>query len=128
MSARLAGSLLSRTSRSSSYRLSQAHLQLPFHAAPTRTMATAIPKTMKGVQIEKIGGVEVLDYRTDLPVPTPMEGEILVKNDFVGINYIDVYVYPILIAHRTLSTDLPSQLHPNWPLPLPQARDPGSRR
>ena len=47
-------------------------------------MATAVPKTMKGVLIEKTGGVEVLDYRTDLPVPTPKEGEILVKNDFIG--------------------------------------------
>lgn len=46
---------------------------------------------MKGVLIEKTGGVEVLDYRTDLPVPTPKEGEILVKNDFIGINFIDTY-------------------------------------
>lgn len=52
-------------------------------------MATAIPKTMKGVLIEKTGGVEVLQYKTDLPVPTPAEGQILVKNDFMGINFID---------------------------------------
>ena len=58
-------------------------------------MATQIPKTMKGVIIEKTGGVEVLDYRTDLPVPTPKEGEVLVNNEFVGINYIDTYgFYP----------------------------------
>lgn len=56
-----------------------------------RTMATEIPKTMKGVLIEKTGGVEVLQYKTDLPVPTPKEGEVLVKNDFIGINYIDTY-------------------------------------
>lgn len=49
-----------------------------------------IPKTMKGVLIEKTGGVEVLQYRTDLPVPTPKEGEVLVKNDYSGINYIDM--------------------------------------
>jgi NADPH:quinone reductase len=60
-------------------------------------MATVIPKAMKGIQIDKIRGVEVLDYRTDLPVPTPKEGEILVKNDFIGINYIDMYVCPILL-------------------------------
>lgn len=51
----------------------------------------SLPKTMKGVLIEKTGGVEVLQYKTDLPVPTPKEGEILVKNDFIGINYIDTY-------------------------------------
>lgn len=51
-----------------------------------------IPKTMKGVLIEKTGGVEVLDYKTDLPVPTPKQGQVLIKNDFIGINYIDTYV------------------------------------
>jgi NADPH:quinone reductase len=54
-------------------------------------MAPSIPKTMKGVLIETTGGVEVLQYKTDLPVPTPKEGEVLVKNDFIGINYIDTY-------------------------------------
>ena len=47
-------------------------------------MATSIPKTMKGVLIEETGGVEVLQYKTDLPVPSPKAGEVLVKNDFIG--------------------------------------------
>lgn len=46
---------------------------------------------MKGVVIEKTGGTEVLKYKTDLPIPEPKEGQILVKNDFIGINYIDTY-------------------------------------
>jgi hypothetical protein len=53
-----------------------------------RTMAS-IPKTMKGVIMEKNGGTEVLQYKTDLPVPEPKEGQILIKNDYVGINFID---------------------------------------
>lgn len=44
---------------------------------------------MKGVLISTTGGTEVLEYITDLPVPEPKEGEILVKNDVVGVNYID---------------------------------------
>jgi len=44
---------------------------------------------MRGILIEKTGGVEVLQYRTDLPVPEPKEGELLVKNEYIGINYID---------------------------------------
>ncbi|TAQ85134.1 hypothetical protein B7494_g6552 [Chlorociboria aeruginascens] len=56
-----------------------------------RTMASSVPATMKGVLIEKTGGVDVLEYKTDLPVPFPKEGEVLVKNDFIGINYIDTY-------------------------------------
>jgi len=51
----------------------------------------SIPQTMKGVIIEKTGGVEVLQHKTDLPIPKPEAGEVLVKNDFVGVNFIDTY-------------------------------------
>ncbi|KAI9732326.1 MAG: NADPH:quinone reductase [Cirrosporium novae-zelandiae] len=62
------------------------------HLHPTsRTMATSIPKTMNGILIEKTGGTEVLDWHTDLPVPTPSANQILVKNSYIGINYIDTY-------------------------------------
>ncbi|KAL8794173.1 MAG: hypothetical protein Q9195_003241 [Heterodermia aff. obscurata] len=46
---------------------------------------------MKGVQATNFGGPEVLQYKTDLPIPTPRGGEILVKNEFIGVNYVDVY-------------------------------------
>lgn len=62
--------------------------QLTPKTTRARTMAS-VPKTMKGVIIEKNGGTEVLTYKTDLPVPQPKEGQILVHNDFVGVNYID---------------------------------------
>ncbi|KAI9774009.1 MAG: NADPH:quinone reductase [Geoglossum umbratile] len=52
---------------------------------------TTVPRTMKGVVVEKTGGVEVLEFRTDIPVPEPGEGEILVKNEYIGVNYIDTY-------------------------------------
>ena len=48
-----------------------------------------LPKTMKAVLIEKTGGTDVLQYKTDVPVPEPKEGEVLVKNEYIGINYID---------------------------------------
>ena len=47
---------------------------------------------MEGVVINKTGGSDVLEFKTDLPVPQPKEGEILLKNDFVGVNYIDTFV------------------------------------
>lgn len=50
---------------------------------------SSLPKTMKAVLIEKTGGTDVLQYKTDVPVPQPKEGEVLVKNEFIGINYID---------------------------------------
>ena len=81
----LSTSLLSSSTRRTAALASQLSRNSFAH---TRTMAS-IPKTMKGVIMEKNGGTEVLQYKTDLPVPEPKEGQILVKNDFVGINYID---------------------------------------
>ena len=59
-----------------------------------RGMASSqdIPKQMCGVVINSTGGTEVLEYKEDIPVPSPGEGEILVKNEYTGINYIDTYV------------------------------------
>ncbi|KAF2259655.1 NAD(P)-binding protein [Lojkania enalia] len=50
-----------------------------------------VPSIMNGVQIQRFGGPEVLQYKTDLPVPSPGYGELLVKNDYIGINYVDIY-------------------------------------
>jgi len=49
-----------------------------------------LPSTMKAVQIQKTGGVDVLEY-VDVPVPEPKDDEVLVKNKFIGVNYIDTY-------------------------------------
>jgi NADPH2:quinone reductase len=59
--------------------------------------STSIPTIMKGVILDKTGGPEVLQYKTDLPVPVPQEGEVLVKNDFIGVNYVDMYALPLLL-------------------------------
>ncbi|CAM1503301.1 Fc.00g080770.m01.CDS01 [Cosmosporella sp. VM-42] len=60
-----------------------------FFSTSTPTMAP-IPQTMKAVQIPKNGGVEVLEYK-DIPVPTLADGQVLVRNAYAGINYIDTY-------------------------------------
>lgn len=52
-------------------------------------MSTEIPKTMRGILVEEVGGPEVLQYKTDLEVPKPGEGQVLVKNEYAGLNYID---------------------------------------
>ena len=57
---------------------------------------------MKAIRIESHGGPEVLRL-TDVPEPTPTEGQLLVRVEAAGVNFIDVY-------HRT-------GLYPN-PLPL----------
>ncbi|KAI1383264.1 NAD(P)-binding protein [Hypoxylon trugodes] len=52
---------------------------------------SSVPSTMKGVIIDKTGGTEVLQYKIDLPVPAIVDGQILVKNDYIGVNFIDTY-------------------------------------
>jgi NADPH2:quinone reductase len=45
---------------------------------------------MKAVQINKNGGTEVLEFN-DVAVPKAGEGQILVRNQIAGLNYIDTY-------------------------------------
>ena len=45
---------------------------------------------MKAIQIQQTGGPEVLTY-TDVPIPTPGPGEVLVKVHASGVNFIDIY-------------------------------------
>ena len=46
---------------------------------------------MKAVVVEQIGGPEVLQFKTSYPVPTPQAGQLLVRNNISGVNYIDTY-------------------------------------
>lgn len=45
---------------------------------------------MRAIEIREIGGPEVLDL-VDLPEPVPGSGELLVRVEAVGINFIDTY-------------------------------------
>jgi len=45
---------------------------------------------MKVVVADPVGGPENLKY-VDVPVPEPGEGEVLVKVEAIGVNYIDTY-------------------------------------
>ncbi|KAK5991318.1 putative quinone oxidoreductase [Cladobotryum mycophilum] len=49
-----------------------------------------IPATQKVVSIAKNGGTEVLEYK-DAPVPALAANQVLVKNQFAGVNFIDTY-------------------------------------
>ena len=52
--------------------------------------ATPVPTQMKGVIIETTGGVDILQYKTDLPIPVHKEDEVLIKNDLVAVNFRDM--------------------------------------
>lgn len=48
-------------------------------------------RNMKAIQIKQNGGLEVLEH-VDLPIPQLKNPEdILVKNKYIGVNYIDTY-------------------------------------
>ena len=49
-----------------------------------------LPETMHGVQLTGHGGLEKLVYRTDLPVPRPGVGEVLIRVAAAGINNTDI--------------------------------------
>jgi NADPH:quinone reductase-like Zn-dependent oxidoreductase len=49
-----------------------------------------IPRTMKAVLLRNHGGYEQLDFRDDVPVPVPAEGEVLVRVGAAGVNNTDI--------------------------------------
>jgi NADPH2:quinone reductase len=65
-----------------------------------RTMTTiTVPNKQAAIFYEEKGGPEVLKYTTEFPVPSDISAtEILVKNRYAGVNFIEVYfrlgVYP----------------------------------
>ncbi len=53
---------------------------------------------MKAIQISRTGGPEVLEP-VELPTPTPGPGQILVRHEAIGLNFVDTYMrsglYPV---------------------------------
>jgi len=49
-----------------------------------------IPRTMKAVLLKGHGGLEQLEYRDDVPVPTPAAGEVLVQVGAAAVNNTDI--------------------------------------
>ncbi len=45
---------------------------------------------MRAIQVSEIGGPEVLQY-VETPEPAPGPGEVLIKAEAIGVNYIDTY-------------------------------------
>jgi len=50
-----------------------------------------IPERMKAVLLTGFGGPEKLEYRTDVPVPRPGPGEVLIKVGAAGVNNTDIW-------------------------------------
>lgn len=50
----------------------------------------SIPETMTAVLLTEHGGLETLDYRSDVPVPNPGPTEVLIKVAAAGVNNTDI--------------------------------------
>jgi len=76
---------------------SKGHKFYSTRAGPARSFGTGrrhmstIPSTQKAIVIRENGPAENLKYETDFPTPTLSDGQVLVKNEFTGINFIDTY-------------------------------------
>jgi NADPH:quinone reductase-like Zn-dependent oxidoreductase len=55
-----------------------------------RTAVSPLPSTMSGVLLTGHGGFDRLVYRTDLPVPVPGAGEVLVRVGAACVNNTDI--------------------------------------
>lgn len=49
-----------------------------------------LPRTMSGVYLTRHGGPEALEYRTDIAVPVPDAGQVLVQVLAAGVNNTDI--------------------------------------
>jgi NADPH:quinone reductase-like Zn-dependent oxidoreductase len=63
-------------------------------------MTPVIPATMSAVLLTGHGGIEKLEYREDVPVPVPGEGEVLIRVGAAGINNTDINTGPAGIRSR----------------------------
>ncbi len=55
-------------------------------------IVSALPQTMAAVLLTRHGGLDALDYRTDVSVPTPAAHEVLIDVHACGMNNTDVWV------------------------------------
>lgn len=51
---------------------------------------TNIPEKMSGVYLNGFGGFDKLEYKTDIDVPSPKKGEVLIKIGAAAVNNTDV--------------------------------------
>jgi len=49
-----------------------------------------LPTTMAAVYLTAHGGLDKLEYRTDVPLPQPGVGEVLIQVGAAGVNNTDI--------------------------------------
>ena len=59
---------------------------------------------MRAVLLTGHGGPEKLEYREDVPIPTPDRGEVLIEVGAAGINNTDIWTREGPTARRKIRT------------------------
>ncbi|CAJ1951838.1 unnamed protein product [Cylindrotheca closterium] len=52
---------------------------------------STIPDTMKAIVVKETGGLEAMTLDPSYPVPKVGDNQVLIKNEFAGLNFIDTY-------------------------------------
>ncbi|KAI2509279.1 Zinc-binding dehydrogenase [Fragilaria crotonensis] len=52
---------------------------------------SSVPATMKAAVIRETGDAHVMKVEYDFPTPDLKPGQVIVKNEYAGINFIDTY-------------------------------------
>ncbi|KAI8818882.1 putative quinone oxidoreductase [Fimicolochytrium jonesii] len=82
---------LASASRTQQLRTPLTHIPRSQVSLHRKMITTTVPKTMRAILVPKTGGPEVLTYTDTQPTPTPLDNEVLVKNEYAGVNFIDTY-------------------------------------
>ncbi|KAF8628218.1 hypothetical protein AX15_004006 [Amanita polypyramis BW_CC] len=71
-----------------------------YHLAPAFRRKMSLPSTTEAITIAKTGGIEVIE-KIIRPFAKPNPGEIVVKVEYAGVNFIDIYhrsgLYPLTL-------------------------------
>ena len=70
---------------------------------------------MYAIEVGQTGGPEVLSY-VEKPRPSPGPGEVSIKAEAIGVNFVDTYFRSGLYPHELRRS--PSA--PKWPAPSPR--------
>jgi len=63
----------------------------PFSARGQRRHMSSTPATMKAVVVHENGPADNLKYEDGWATPSLTDGQVMVKNEYTGINFIDTY-------------------------------------
>jgi len=63
----------------------------PFVGSSVRRCFSAIPDTMKAAVVRQVGDADALQVESDYPTPKMGPGQVIVKNEYAGVNFIDTY-------------------------------------